>query len=65
MSNLTPYLTEGDLIYFDEPNDADEGSLLHIFWKLNSNKLSVVDATPCQVLIQVEQNDLKFPQFLL
>ncbi len=60
LKSVTPYLSKGDLLYFDEPNDIDEGSLLHIFFKINSDKLRVIGCTPCQVLLEVLSHDLQF-----
>lgn len=60
LKSVTPHLSKGDLLYFDEPNDIDEGSLLHVFFKLNNGKLRVIGCTPCQVLLEVLSSDLKF-----
>jgi len=63
LSQLVPHLKEGDLLYFDEPHDMDEGSLVHILLKLNSDKLVVLGYTPCQLLLKVTGNSLRFPDF--
>jgi hypothetical protein len=63
LSQLVPQLKEGDLLYFDEPHDMDEGSLVHMLLKFNSDKLVVLGYTPCQLLLKVTGNSLRFPDF--
>lgn len=60
LKTITPFLNAGDLLYFDEPNDIDEGSLLYLFIKLNEGKVRVVSRTPCQVLLEAVASDLSF-----
>lgn len=61
LSKISPFLKPDDLLYFDEPHDIDEGSLLHIFCKLNTNKYEVILSSPCQVLIKILRKGIYFP----
>ena len=58
LEELTPYLKKGDILYFDEPHDIDEGSLLNIFCKKNKSKVAILGCSPIQVLIEIIDNNL-------
>jgi len=64
LSQIVPELKEGDLIYFDEPHDVDEGALIHLLIMLNREKLRILGDTPCQLLFEVIKNDLVFPEYV-
>lgn len=55
---LTPFLKKGDILYFDEPHDIDEGSLLNVFCKINKSKIAILGCSPVQVLIEIIDNNL-------
>lgn len=64
LSKLSEHLRINDLLYFDQPHDLDEGSLLHIFMKLNDSKLNLISQTPCQMLFEIRHNNIVFPNFI-
>lgn len=64
LSRISEVLRENDLLYFDQPHDLDEGSLFHILIKLNKSKLRLVSQTPCQILLEVTQNNIIFPKYI-
>ena len=63
LEKVTTHLVSGDLLYFDEPSDIDEGSLLHIFLKFNSTKVRLFAISPCQLILEVTGEHLTFPAF--
>lgn len=64
LSKLISVLKKGDLVYFDEPHDPDEGALIHLLIMLNRDKLVIVGETPCQLLFEVIGTDLVFPEYI-
>ena len=64
LSEIAPHLSAGDLLYFDEPHDFDEFSIVHFLLKLNPMKIEVIGATPCQLVMRVKENGIIFPGYI-
>ena len=62
VAELAPHLKEGDIIYFDEPHDNDEGAVLHVFMRLNEGKFKISAISPCQILLEITSDNLRMPK---